>query len=179
MNKPGLRLRVSTLLVAVALVAVCLGWYVNRVLRQPDFKVMHLGGSRAMAPTITREILAVDVNAYRLARPARWHAVVLRPREQPGGAYIAEVLRVVGLPGETVSFSDGQIVINGQPVTPPEHLRGIRFQANILGAEIVRHPYTVPEGHYYLLGDNPEGATDSRMLGAFPEAELRGRVSGH
>ncbi len=131
-----------------------------------------------MAPTITREILAVDVNAYRLAEPERWHAVVLRPREQPGGAYVVEVLRVIGLPQETVSFTDGRIVIDGQTVTPPEHLRGIRFHADVPGVELVGHPFTVPEGHYYLLGDNPEEARDSRMLGAFPEADIRGRVSG-
>ena len=177
MNRPSFRFRLATLLVAVAIFAVCLGWYVNRVLRQPDFKVMHVGGSRAMAPTISRDYLAVDVNAYRLAKPARWHAVVLRPREQPTGAYIAEVLRVIGLPGETVSFSDGKVVINGQPVTPPQHLRSIRFHADVPDVEFVGHPYTVPEGHYYLLGDNPDEANDSRMLGAFPEAEIRGRVS--
>jgi signal peptidase I len=178
MKWPNFRFSLARLLVIVAIFAVCLGWYVDRVLRQPDYKLMHVGGSLAMAPTITRDYLAVDVNAYRLAKPARWHAVVLRPRLQPTGAYIAEVLRVIGLPGETVSFSDGNILIDGQPVNPPEHLRSIRFHADVPNVKSVQHPYTVPKGHYYLLGDNPDVATDSRILGAFPESKIRGRVSG-
>jgi signal peptidase I len=131
-----------------------------------------------MAPTITRDYLVVDVNAYRVARAARWHAVVLHPQEQPTGAYLAEVLRVIGLPGESVSFSEGKILIDGQPVTPPQRLQGVRFHADGSDVKYVRHPYTVPDGHYYLLGDNPDEAIDSRMRGAVPEAEIRGRVSG-
>lgn len=178
MKRPAFRFRLTTLLAAVAIIAVGLGWYIDRVRRQPDFKVMHMGGSRAMAPTITREYLAVDVNAYRDARPGRWHAVVLRPREQPGLWYVADVLRVVGLPGETVSFSDGKILIDGRPVALPPILQGIRFHADVPGVESVGHPYKVPEGCYYLLGDNPEEAKDSRMQGGFPEAAIRGRVPG-
>ena len=158
MNSPIFRFRLATLLVAVAVFAVCLGCYVNRVLRQPDFKLMHVGGSRAMAPTITRDYLAVDVNAYRLAKPERWHAVALRPRKQPTGAYVAEVLRVIGLPGETTSFSDGKVIIDGRPVTLPQHLQKIRFHANVPRVESGGYPYTVPEGCYYLLGDNPDEA---------------------
>ena len=139
---------------------------------------MHVGGSLGMAPTITREYLAVDVHAYRLAKPARWEVVALHPQEQPTGAYIAEVLRVIGLPGESVSISGGKIVVDGQAVTPPQNLQELKFSADVPNALSLEHPYTVPEGHYYLLGDNPVEANDSRTLGAFPEAEIRGRVSG-
>lgn len=178
MIRQNFHFRLRTLLLSVAVVAVCLGWYVNRVLRQPNYKLMHVGGSRAMAPTITRDYLVVDVNAYRFSAPARWHAVVLEPQEQPTGAYVAEVLRVIGLPGETVSFLDGKVVIDGQPVTPPQQLREVRFHAEVAEAQLLGHPYTVPEGHYYLLGDNPDEAEDSRTLGAFAEADICGRVSG-
>lgn len=61
MNKRRFRFRISTLLIVTTLVAVGLGWYLNRVLRQPDYKIMEVRGSLAMAPTITREYLAVDV----------------------------------------------------------------------------------------------------------------------
>ncbi len=161
------------------LVAAGLGWYVNRVMRQPDYKIMEAGGSLAMAPTITREYLAVDVHAYRRVKPARWEVVVLDPQEQPTGAYIAKILRVIGLPGETVSISGGKIIVDGQPLTPPQHLQQLTFSSDVADGQTRPHPYTVPEGHYYLLGDNPAEANDSRMLGAFPEAEIRGRVSGN
>lgn len=130
-----------------------------------------------MTPTIVREYLVVDVNAYRNSRPERWHAIVMNPKERPDGSTVAEVLRVVGLPGETVAFSDGSVIIDGQALTPPERLQNIKFHCNLPVFESAKHPYTIPDGHYYLLGDNPDEAKDSRILGAFREADISGRVS--
>ena len=172
------RFQISTLLIILTIVAVGLGWYVKNVLNTPDYKIMHVGGSLAMAPTITREYLAVDLHAYRTTKPARWDVVALEPELEPTGAYIAKVLRVIGLPGETVSLSDGKIVVNGQPVTPPQNLQEVNFSSDVANVKTLPPPYTVPEGHYFLLGDNPAEANDSRIRGAYPEAEIRGRVSG-
>ncbi len=130
-----------------------------------------------MSPTITREYLVVDVDAYRHSEPERWHAVVMNPKERPDGSTVAEVLRVVGLPGETVTFSNGSVIIDGQAIEPPQRLQNIRFHCNLPDLESAEHPYTIPDGHYYLLGDNPDEAKDSRLLGAFPKAELSGRVA--
>lgn len=177
MMKSLLRFRLATLLIIVGLFAVCCSWYVNQVSGQPVQKIMHVGGSLAMTPTIVREYLVVDVNAYRNSRPERWHAIVMNPKERPDGSTVAEVLRVVGLPGETVAFSDGNVMINGQALTPPQRLQNIEFHCNLPDVDSAKHPYTVPDGHYYLLGDNPDEAKDSRLLGAYPKAEIRGRVS--
>jgi signal peptidase I len=179
MNRSRLRFKISTLLIAVTIVAAGLSFYLQRILRQPNYKLMHAGSSLAMAPTITREILAVDIHAYRLANPARWDVVVLHPQLQPTGAYVAEILRVIGLPGETVSIADGKIVVDGQPIIQPQHLQAVRFSADTSDTHSDMQPYTVPERHYYLLGDNPAEARDSRSLGGIPEAEIRGRVSGN
>jgi signal peptidase I len=176
MMKSFLRFRLATLLMIIGLFAVCFAWYTNRVSGQPAQKIMHVGGSLAMAPTITREYLVVDINAYRNSKPQRWHAVVMNPKERPDGSTVAEVLRVVGLPGETVAFSDGNVIINGPAIEPPQRLQNIKFHGNLPYAQSAEHPYTIPNGHYYLLGDNPEEAKDSRVLGAYPKADIRGRV---
>jgi hypothetical protein len=76
MVKSLLRFRLATLLMIVGLVAVCFAWYANQVSGQPTQKIIHVGGSLAMAPTITREYLVVDLNVYRNSKPQRWHAVV-------------------------------------------------------------------------------------------------------
>jgi signal peptidase I len=162
----------------MATVAAGLSFYAERSLRQPNYKLMHVGSSLAMAPTITQEILAVDLHAYRLAKPARWEIVVLHPQEQPTGAYLTEMLRVIGLPGETVSISNGKIFVNGQAVAQPQHLQSVRYSANASDPHSELQPYVVPEGHYYLLGDNPAESSDSRTLGAIPASEICGRVSG-
>lgn len=177
MVKSLLRFRLATLLMIVGLVAVCFAWYANQVSGQPTQKIMHVGGSLAMAPTITREYLVVDLNVYRNSKPQRWHVVVMNPRERPDGSTVAEVLRVVGLPGETVTFSDGNVIINGQAIEPPQRLQNIKFHGNSPDAESAQPPYTIPDGHCYLLGDNPDEAKDSRILGGYPIADILGRVS--
>lgn len=177
MIKSFLRFRLATLLIVVGLCALCCAWYVNQVSGQPAQKIMHVGGSLAMSPTITREYLVVDVNAYRNSMPERWHAIVMNPKERPNGSTVAEVLRVVGLPGETVTFSDGNVIIDGQALSPPQRLQDITFRNNLPDVDSAKHPYTIPDGHYYLLGDNPDEAKDSRLLGAYPKTEIRGRVS--
>lgn len=179
MASPFFRFRLSSLLMAVSVVAACLSWYVNYFTRQPNLKLVTLGGSSAMSPTLSREILVVDFNAYRHAVPTRWEIVVLNPKEQSGGGYVADVLRVIGLPGETVSIANGDLIINGAPVTIPQRLHSLKSGWPLSDPESANIPFVVPVGHYFLLGDNPENACDSRELGAFPKADIRGRISGN
>jgi signal peptidase I len=165
------------LLIAVALCAVALGmgrWLWYFVCDRPHLEVLVQATEArgAMEPTLNgREILVADMNAYWKAKPARWEIVVFRL----SGPNTGRVLRVIGLPGETVSFAGGKVVINGQPVVPPRHLQNLRYHCNIPDAELVPHPYTVPDGCYYVLGDNPDKAKDSRLWGGLPEAEIVGR----
>ncbi len=190
MKKLRFRFRLRTLLMVTAILAVCLAWFVNWWRSKPNISLLTMGGSKAMEPfLIGREYLAVDMNAYRTAKPARWEVVAIRlqPPARAGRAPTASVLRVVGLPGETVSFSEGEVLIDGRrlepsPYVPPDaavvaitHLQEVRYHTDIPNAQVVSHPYTVPDGCYYLLGDNPEAASDSRMWGALPEAEILGR----
>lgn len=170
---PRFRFTLRTLLLAVAVLALSLGWYVHSVWRQPDLVVLTLGGKRSMEPNISGRVLFVaDRNAYRSAKPARWDAVVLRPEQPP----VVSVLRVIGLPGETVSYANETVLVDGQPIVPPPRLRNRTFRHRPLPGTPIPHPYTVPPGCYYLLGDNPDEADDSRAWGALPEAEIIGGV---
>jgi hypothetical protein len=136
------------LLIAVALCAVALGmgrWLWYFVCDRPHLEVLVQATEArgAMEPTLNgREILVADMNAYWKAKPARWEIVVFRL----SGPNTGRVLRVIGLPGETVSFAGGKVVINGQPVVPPRHLQNLRYHCNIPDVELVPHPYTVPDG---------------------------------
>jgi signal peptidase I len=176
-----LQFGIRGLLIAVALCAAALGtgrWLWYFVNDRPHFEVLIQAPEAlgAMEPTLHgREILVADMNAYWNAKPARWEVVVFRASGTPYTGYTGQVLRVIGLPGETVSFSGGKVVIDGQPLVPPPHLQNLRFHGDVPDGELVPHPYTVPDGCYYLLGDNPDKANDSRLWGGLPAAEIVGR----
>ena len=66
------------------------------------------------------------------------------------------VKRVIGLPGDTVSFSDGYVFVNGEKLNEPYLPRaGSTVSAN-------RSEFTVPEGCVFFLGDNRLGSDDAR-----------------
>jgi signal peptidase I len=78
------------------------------------------------------------------------------------------VKRVVGLPGETVSERDGRIFIDGEPLREP-YVRRDRASVSSGG-------WTVPRGHYFMLGDNRANSCDSRAWGAVPRSSIVGPV---
>lgn len=87
--------------------------------------------------------------------PERGDVVIFHfPDDPTGKTYY--VKRVIGLPGETVEIVDGKVYINGssEPLDEPylpEPMEGSYG------------PYTVPEGSYFMLGDNRNNSRDARF----------------
>lgn len=82
------------------------------------------------------------------------------------------IKRVIGLPGETVSVRDGQVLINGR--TLDEDYLGstaTSWPGRPDGYELV-----VPEDHYFVLGDNRNNSTDSRSFGPVPMDSVIGKA---
>lgn len=131
--------------------------------------------------------------------PERWDAVVF---EAPNSGVLM-VKRVVGLPGDTVSWRDGSLRINGveagyQTVPesrwPPDLQRDFShshlLQESIFGGEqrIFRHRITprrgdssfeqakVPAGHFLVMGDNRDNSRDYRVFGFVPESAISGKA---
>ncbi|HWH32233.1 MAG TPA: signal peptidase I, partial [Egibacteraceae bacterium] len=84
------------------------------------------------------------------------------------------IKRVIGLPGDVVEMRDGVVTVNG--VALPE------APASEGGYLSERHmepfgPFTVPEGHYFMMGDNRPNSSDSRYsLGPIAEDRIVGRA---
>ena len=77
------------------------------------------------------------------------------------------VKRVIGVPGDVLEIRNGQVIRNGEPVDEPYVTNhSSRSQREI----------EIPEGHYYVLGDNRRGSNDSRDWGLVPEADIIGRA---
>ncbi|XCB29126.1 signal peptidase I [Arcanobacterium hippocoleae] len=79
--------------------------------------------------------------------------------------------RVAAMGGDSVDFSDrGELIVNGAA-----QQEAIYLPTNPVPGG-VETPYQVPEGCYFILGDNRPFTTDSRLIGAVCEESVRGNV---
>ena len=116
------------------------------------------------------------MSAYSHRAPQRWDIALFDPPPSTGQCQIW-VMRVIGLPGERVSFNpDGGLLINDQSLNPPSEISSIRWQLPDADAPSISHPFTVPPDSYYVLGDNPGRANDSRYWGAVPRKNFSGKL---
>lgn len=79
------------------------------------------------------------------------------------------IKRVIGLPNETVQIVDGAVYIDGVPLQND-------FGEPIQNAGVAAAGYTLKDDEYFLLGDNRNGSTDSRVWGAVPAKNIKGVV---
>jgi signal peptidase I len=98
----------------------------------------------------------------------RGDVVVFKYPLEPEVDYIK---RVIGLPGDQVEISRGDVYINGELQEEPY----VRFvQPPRLRGSF--GPVTVPEGHYFCMGDNRDESADSRRWGFVPADLIKGRA---
>ncbi len=85
------------------------------------------------------------------------------------------IKRLVALGAETVEISNGNILINGEPAEDsPEILKVYYYNRGGYGRE--GGSIKVPEGNYFMLGDNSNSSRDSRYWGFVPEENIIGRA---
>lgn len=128
------------------------------------------------------------------SRIARGDLIVFDYPEDPSVQYIK---RVIGLPGDTLVFSDRQVVINGIPVatevvtgeigSPGEDVARYLYKRESLSDTAYTVAYiedvlqggfevTVPARSYFVLGDNRDNSRDSRFWGFVPQQNIVGKV---
>jgi len=109
------------------------------------------------------------------------------------------IKRIIGLPGDTVRYEDKDLYINGElidkeyvkPITIETSigdLAGALFTETINGVEHAtqhidavgrrraRTTWVIPNGHYFMMGDNRDNSSDSREWGAVPEHDIVGKA---
>jgi len=154
-----------------------------------------------MMPTLLEgDFIFVEKYAYGLrlpvlgtkiietGEPKRGDVVVFKLPSDPSINYIK---RVIGLPGDTVVYERQRLTINGNIVdleladnsdyTVPvfvEDLDGRVHDIMVTNPEFSTRDgiYRVPEGHYFMMGDNRDRSKDSRFIGPIPEKYLVGEA---
>jgi signal peptidase I len=106
-----------------------------------------------------------------LTKPRRGDVVVFIYPADPSRDFIK---RLVGFGGETVEIKEGDIYIDGERVEDPRVKDIFYYNRGEYGKE--GHPVTVPEGHYFVLGDNSGSSSDGRFWGFVPEENMIGRA---
>lgn len=114
---------------------------------------------------------------YYFDSPKRGDVVIFKCPEEGDSYNKLYVKRVIGLPGETVKISGGNIYIctdenpEGTPL-PEDYLYEIPNAA----LSINNKSYEVPEGYYFMLGDNRNNSNDSRIWGMVEEDRILAKV---
>lgn len=138
-----------------------------------------------------------DFSLIHFGEPKRGDIIVFKFPDDPSINYVK---RLIGVPGDEIEVENGWITLNGKP---QEHFPAQAAEAKALdsgdpGATFyfeqlgdVKHPVqrlpdryqrsvhvTVPEDHYFFMGDNRDGSNDSRSWGFVPKHYLKGKALG-
>jgi signal peptidase I len=120
----------------------------------------------SMEPTIrVEDRVWVDKVMFRFSELERGDVVVFWPPGNVSEKY-PFIKRIIGLPGETVSIVGGTVYINHTPLQED-------YARNWNGSY---GPAIVPQGHYFLMGDNRPKSQDSRSWGFVKQADIFGKA---
>lgn len=140
--------------------------------------------SLSMAPTLDQgDRIIVNRLSYRFGGEVeRGQIVVLNAPAGQATTTNDLIKRVVGLPGEHISFGDGEVYVDGVRLDEPyvaalgvTHVNTFDIPG-CAGAAASPSECTVPQSHVLVLGDNRSGSEDGRAFGPVPVDSLVGRA---
>jgi signal peptidase I len=144
----------------------------------------------------------LDTKVIEVGNPQRGDVMVFRYPSEPSVNYIK---RVIGLPGDTIRYSaEGRLFVNEQPIAEQliseeagslgssaqfsEHLGAVehRIRKQMNRYHVGAGQWQVPQGHYFMMGDNRDNSNDSRLwndpkipkefLGMVPDQNIVGKA---
>lgn len=124
---------------------------------------------QSMTPTFdSGQYLIVDQISYAFQNPVRGDVVVFRFPEDKSKFFIK---RIIGLPGETVTIENGSITIFND-----EHPKGLELDEPYIDTSAnTDMSVTLEPDEFFVMGDNREASSDSRLWGPLDRELIAGR----
>ena len=119
----------------------------------------------SMQPTFQDgQRLLVNKVVYSFGEPRRGDVVIFQPPVNPKGDYIK---RIIALPGDTIEVKLGEVIVNDSRLDEPY----IKSHPGYAVEEM-----EVPNGHYFVLGDNRDNSNDSHVGWVVPHDNIIGKA---
>lgn len=125
------------------------------------FSLIRVNGPSMEETLLNKDIMMLDKISYRFKEIKRFDIVVI----DIGNEYI--IKRIIGLPGEKVSYKNNELYINGKKV---------KSNFKHANTEDFKIEYKIPNNQYFVLGDNRLNSTDSRIIGMIPKNKIIGHA---
>lgn len=159
--------------------------------------------SSSMVPTLkVGDFILVNKWTYGIRLPVIRNKIIVLNAPERGDVMVFFppheeryfIKRVVGLPGDEIHVLNGVLYINGDKMTQKvltdeepaprsvvmtENLTGVEhaMQKRLLPTRLSQNfTAVVPEGHYFMMGDNRDNSSDSRVWGPVPEERIVGKA---
>lgn len=140
------------------------------IIRSFFFTIIRVDGTSMTDTLQNNDRLFVTVLDMKLHGPDRFD-VVITHYDDTRKEYVK---RVIGLPGDTLEVKSGVLYVNGEayeePFLSPDRIVNYSLPQYDFG------PIEVPEGSYFVMGDNRDNSRDSRRVGFLSEDKIVGKV---
>lgn len=125
----------------------------------------------SMHPTYKNgEYLMANKITYKVKKPERGDVIIFKYSETQDF-----IKRIIGLPGDKVMLKDGKMYINGKQLDESDYLSSSIYTN---GGDFLKEgqEITVPEGEYFVCGDNRPHSSDSRVFGPIALGRIKGKA---
>lgn len=119
-----------------------------------------VNGDSMMKTLHDGDIMILNIVGYRFDNIKRFDIVVVREEKE------FLIKRIIGLPGEKVSYHNNQLYINGKKIKD-SYGQGSTEDFSV----------KIPKNKYFVLGDNRENSLDSRFFGSFSKKKILGKTN--
>lgn len=119
----------------------------------------------SMSPTFLN---TQKVDVVKEVMGERFEVIIFDPPNNDKHRYMK---RIIALPGENIAYKNGKLYINGRVINDK-----FGYLTEDFTLEVICGVDKIPEGFYFVLGDNRSNSLDSRIFGLLPQKNIVGKV---